>query len=97
MEITLWRRMLDHKQIKQNVPKTEPRMDIPDAYMVDPFLVHQISKGMLTLPRMHETLKGSTHMGTVTSLRNESDDRPACEVVTSKTKACAGRKTIGCQ
>ena len=29
-------------------------------YVVDPSLVHQISKGMLTLPRMHETPEANT-------------------------------------
>ena len=86
---------MGHKQVKQKVPKTEPRMDVSDAYAVVPFLVHQISEGMLTLPRMHETPKGPTQVGT--SLRSEGDRRPTWEVVISETKARTGRKTIGCQ
>ena len=76
MEIKHWQRMMGHKLVEHKVPKTEPRMDVSDAYVVDPSLVHQISKGMLTLPRMHETPKGLTQVGTVTSLPNESDHRP---------------------
>jgi len=35
MEIKLWRRIMGHKHVEQKAPKTEPRMDVPDAYVVD--------------------------------------------------------------
>jgi hypothetical protein len=60
--------MMGHKLVEHKVPKTEPRMDVSDAYAVIPFLVNQISKGMLTLPRMHETPKGPTR-GEITTKR----------------------------
>jgi hypothetical protein len=97
MEIKHWQRMVGHKLVEHKVPKAEPSMDVSNAYVVDPSLAYWISKGVLTLPRMHETPKRLTQEGTVTSLPNESDHRPTWEVVISKTKARAGRKTIGRQ